>query len=101
MLIKFKIMITMLKVMTMALVTMLKIMMTVVTPFQASLQLLVVCLDQDNEGGGNLFLSYLSRWQKFHPETTIWFCDPPDDPSDPLDNPLDNSIDGMIQLIIP
>ena len=29
---------------------------------QASLQLLIVCLDQENESGGNLFLSYLSRW---------------------------------------
>ena len=28
---------------------------------QASLQLLIVCLDQENESGGNLFLSYLSR----------------------------------------
>ena len=28
---------------------------------QASLQLLIVCLDQENEAGGNLFLSYLSR----------------------------------------
>ena len=49
-------------VMMMTLTTM--TLMTIMTPSQASLQLLVVCLDQENESGGNLFLSYLSRWPK-------------------------------------